>query len=98
VKSIYESPVFDISNAQYQRACEWLNVPQDARERTRMPKRTLVVQIPVRMDDGSVKSFEGYRVQHHLALGPTKGGVRHDGSHRQERGCPNHLRVRPGPG
>jgi len=76
VKSIYESPVFDISNAQYQRACEWLNVPQDARERTRMPKRTLVVQIPVRMDDGSVKSFEGYRVQHHLALGPTKGGVR----------------------
>lgn len=76
MRSIYESPVFEISNAQYERACEWLGVPQDARERTRLPKRALVVQVPVRMDDGSVKSFEGYRVQHHLALGPTKGGVR----------------------
>jgi len=74
--SIYDSPVFDIANAQYQRACEWLEVPQDARERTRLPKRTLVVQCPVRMDDGQVRAFEGYRVQHHLALGPTKGGVR----------------------
>jgi len=76
MKSIYESPVFDIANSQYERACEWLGVPQDAMERTRLPKRSLVVQVPVRMDNGSVKSFEGYRVQHHLALGPTKGGVR----------------------
>ena len=73
---IFESPVFQIANAQYQRACEWLDVPQDAMERTRLPKRALVVQVPVRMDDGRVRSFEGYRVQHHLALGPTKGGVR----------------------
>lgn len=76
MRSIYKSPVFEISDAQYQRACEWLNISQNARERTRLPKRTLVVQVPVRMDDGSVRSFEGYRVQHHLALGPTKGGVR----------------------
>ena len=74
--SIYESPVFQIANSQYERACSWLNVPQDAVERTRLPKRALVVQVPVRMDDGNVRSFEGYRVQHHLALGPTKGGVR----------------------
>lgn len=74
--SIYESPVFQIANSQYERACSWLNIPQDAVERTRLPKRALVVQIPVRMDDGNVRSFEGYRVQHHLALGPTKGGVR----------------------
>jgi glutamate dehydrogenase (NAD(P)+) len=73
---IFESPVFQIANAQYQRACEWLDVPQDAMERTRLPKRALVVQVPVRMDDGCVRVFEGYRVQHHLALGPTKGGVR----------------------
>jgi glutamate dehydrogenase (NAD(P)+) len=78
VNSIYESPVFQIANSQYDRACEWLNVPPDARERTRLPKRALVVQVPVRMDDGSTRSFEGYRVQHHLALGPTKGGVRLD--------------------
>lgn len=49
---IFESPVFQIANAQYQRACEWLDVPQDAMERTRLPKRALVVQVPVRMDDG----------------------------------------------
>ena len=76
MKSIYESPVYQIANSQYERACDWLAVASDARERTRLPKRALVVQVPVRMDDGSVRSFEGYRVQHHLALGPTKGGVR----------------------
>lgn len=76
MNSIYESPVFQIANSQYERACEWLDVPADARERTRLPKRALVVQVPVRMDDGATRSFEGYRVQHHLALGPTKGGVR----------------------
>ncbi len=74
--SIYESPVFEIANSQYERACDWLEVPEGARERTRLPKRALAVQVPVRMDDDSIKSFEGYRVQHHLALGPTKGGVR----------------------
>jgi glutamate dehydrogenase (NAD(P)+) len=76
MKSIYESPVFEIANSQYERACEWLDVPNDTRERIRLPKRALVVQVPVRMDDGSTRSFEGYRVQHHLALGPTKGGIR----------------------
>ena len=76
MNSIYESPVFQIANSQYERACEWLNVPGDARERTRLPKRALVVQVPVRMDNGSTRNFEGYRVQHHLALGPTKGGIR----------------------
>ena len=40
------------------------------------PKRTLVVDIPIEMDDGSVRHFEGYRVQHNLSRGPGKGGVR----------------------
>lgn len=74
--SIYESEVFQIANAQYERACGWLGLPSWFVERTRLPKRSLIVQVPVRMDDGSVVSFEGYRVQHHLSLGPTKGGVR----------------------
>lgn len=74
--SIFESPVFEIANAQFERACAWLDAPPDFYERTRLPKRALVVQVPVRLDDGSVRDFEGYRVQHHLSLGPTKGGVR----------------------
>lgn len=74
--SIFDSPVYQIANAQYDRVCDWLDVAQDVRERTRNPKRALVLRIPVKMDDGRVESFEGYRVQHHLALGPTKGGIR----------------------
>ncbi|MDW3025770.1 Glu/Leu/Phe/Val dehydrogenase [Acinetobacter baumannii] len=42
----------------------------------RHPKRALIVDIPVEMDDGSIKHFEGFRVQHSLARGPGKGGVR----------------------
>jgi glutamate dehydrogenase (NAD(P)+) len=40
------------------------------------PKRAIAVTLPVHMDDGSTKTFQGYRVQHHLTLGPTKGGTR----------------------
>ena len=43
----------------------------------RHPKRTLIVDIPLEMDDGSVRHFEGYRVQHNLSRGPGKGGVRY---------------------
>src|SRR5258705_9854822 len=47
------------------------------REVLRRPKRQLIVSIPTRMDDGSIKVFEGYRVQHNLARGPAKGGIRY---------------------
>lgn len=43
----------------------------------RRPKRTLVVDVPVRMDDGRIEHFEGFRVQHNLSRGPGKGGVRY---------------------
>jgi glutamate dehydrogenase (NAD(P)+) len=46
-------------------------------ETLRHPKRTLIVDIPVQMDDGSIRHFEGYRVQHNLSRGPGKGGVRY---------------------
>ena len=42
----------------------------------RAPERTLVVNVPVRMDDGSIENFEGFRVQHSTARGPAKGGIR----------------------
>lgn len=45
-------------------------------ERLRYPKRSMVVSIPVRMDDGLVKLFTGYRVHHDVTLGPAKGGIR----------------------
>ncbi|MEX8518980.1 MAG: Glu/Leu/Phe/Val dehydrogenase [Leptothrix sp. (in: b-proteobacteria)] len=45
-------------------------------ETLKHPKRALIVDIPIEMDDGSVRHFEGYRVQHNLSRGPGKGGVR----------------------
>ena len=75
--SIYDSPVFKMACDQYDQACDWLKIDQGESERTRLPKRALVVQVPIRMDDGTIRSFQGYRVQHHLAFGPTKGGIRY---------------------
>ena len=46
-------------------------------ETLRRPKRTLIVDVPIEMDDGSVQHFEGYRVQHNVSRGPGKGGVRY---------------------
>ena len=50
--------------------------PMDERDRILMPKRAVTVSCPIHRDDGTVAVFEGYRVQHHLTLGPTKGGTR----------------------
>ncbi|HMN70045.1 MAG TPA: Glu/Leu/Phe/Val dehydrogenase, partial [Bdellovibrionales bacterium] len=46
-------------------------------ERLKYPRRTLIVAVPVKMDDGRVKVFPGYRVQHNQTLGPFKGGIRY---------------------
>ncbi len=73
----FDCPVFQMALDQYDATADWLGIPQGERERSRLPKRTLIVQIPVRMDDGQVRTFAGYRVQHHLSIGPTKGGIRY---------------------
>src|ERR1700685_1937615 len=53
-----------------------MGLDPELHERLRYPKRALIVTIPVRMDDGTVRSFTGYRVQHDVTLGPAKGGIR----------------------
>lgn len=58
------------------KALEKLGYPQEVYELLKEPLRLLTVKIPVRMDDGSVKIFTGYRAQHNDAVGPTKGGIR----------------------
>jgi len=57
-------------------ALEKLGYPEAVYELLKEPLRVLTVRIPIRMDDGSVKVFTGYRAQHNDAVGPTKGGVR----------------------
>ena len=66
-----------IAQKQFDQAADKLKLDQDMRQVLRSPKRQLIVSIPVRMDDGSYRVFEGYRVQHNLARGPAKGGIRY---------------------
>lgn len=73
---IYDSEVFNMACRQFDRATEFIDIPESDRERTKFPKRCVAVTMPVRMDDGHVEVFEAYRVQHHLSKGPTKGGTR----------------------
>lgn len=67
---------FKIAQEQIEKVGEVLNLPKDIVEVLKWPKRVLQVAIPVKMDDGTVKTFLGWRSQHNDALGPTKGGIR----------------------
>ncbi len=67
---------FEQVSLLYDRAADRLGMPQGIRQMLREPWRELQVQVPVRMDDGRIEVFAGYRVQHNGARGPYKGGVR----------------------
>jgi glutamate dehydrogenase (NAD(P)+) len=74
---IYAHPTFNMACRQFDIVADHLQIPASERERLKFPKRSMVVALPIHMDDGSTKVFTGYRVQHHLTLGPTKGGLRY---------------------
>jgi len=76
VSSLYDSDVFKMACRQFDKAADAINLPEDLRDRTKYPRRCLAVALPIRRDDGSVTVFEGYRVQHNLSTGPSKGGIR----------------------
>ena len=67
---------FDQVSQLYDKSADRLGLPQGIRQMLRNPWRELKVQVPVRMDDGRIEVFSGYRVQHNGARGPYKGGVR----------------------
>ncbi len=62
--------------AQFDAVADRLEIPDAERARLKFPKRSMTVALPIHRDDGSTQVFCGYRVQHHLTLGPTKGGLR----------------------
>jgi glutamate dehydrogenase (NAD(P)+) len=68
---------FDVAQKQFAIAAERLNLDPGMREVLANCQRELTVHFPVRMDDGSLRVFEGYRVQHNTARGPAKGGIRY---------------------
>jgi len=68
---------FRIAQQQFDTAAELLNLADGLRAVLRVPQRELTVNFPVKMDNGDVRMFTGYRVQHNLGRGPVKGGIRY---------------------
>jgi glutamate dehydrogenase (NAD(P)+) len=72
-----ESPTFRMAMQQLQTVARAIDLDPGILERLSVPKRSLVVSIPIRMDDGNLHTFVGYRVQHTLTSGASKGGLRY---------------------
>lgn len=71
-----ELNAFEMAQSQFDEVAGQLNLPEDVRAVLRWPLREFAFRIPVRLDDGSLRVFQGFRVQHNDARGPSKGGLR----------------------
>jgi glutamate dehydrogenase (NAD(P)+) len=74
----WDTPLYRMAVAQFDQAMPIAEISDEVAERLRYPERSIIVSVPVRMDDGTRVVFPGYRVQHSSILGPTKGGIRYD--------------------
>jgi len=72
---IYDHPIFQMACKQFDLVADHLQIPESERDRLKYPKRSLSVALPIHRDDGSIQVLTGYRVQHHLTLAPTNGGL-----------------------
>ncbi len=72
----WQGPLWEMACRQFHQAADLAGLDADMRQRLLPPRRTLTVNFPVRLDSGRVENFTGYRVQHTLTVGPTKGGLR----------------------
>ncbi len=82
VKSVKSDPLecetehFLMAQRQLDESAREMGLDNELHERLRFPKRSLIVTVPIRMDNGQLKTFTGYRVHHDVSLGPAKGGIR----------------------
>jgi len=74
--TIFQGPVFEMARKQFLTIADYLEIEDSDRERLLYPKRAIAISCPIHLDNGKTAVFQGYRVQHHLTLGPTKGGTR----------------------
>ena len=74
---LFSGPFFEQARGQFRVIADYLEIPEPERDRLLLPKRAIAVSCPIHRDDGSESVFMGYRVQHHLTMGPTKGGTRY---------------------
>src|SRR3954464_6169982 len=77
IKEIKEDNPFESMMSRFDRAAQILDLDPDLYAVMRVPSRELKVYIPVKMDSGRIEVFEGFRVQHNVARGPAKGGIRY---------------------
>jgi glutamate dehydrogenase (NAD(P)+) len=76
IMETYDHPTFQMACRQFDEVADHLQIPEFERARLKYPKRSMIVSLPVNCLDGTIKVYTGFRVQHHLTLGPTKGGLR----------------------
>lgn len=76
MQEFHLDPTFRMAQQQLDDAARLMNLDTGIHERLRYPRRSVVVSVPVKLDNGATKVYTGYRVQHDQTLGPTKGGIR----------------------
>ena len=74
--TIVQANAYDVAMENFDTAADAIGLDNNTREMIKRPERMLTVGVPVRMDDGHIHRFEGFRVQHNSARGPAKGGIR----------------------
>lgn len=72
-----QTPTFLMAQEQLDSVASILNLDPGVHERLRYPKKSLIVAVPIKLDNGETRTFMGYRVQHDMAMGPSKGGIRY---------------------
>lgn len=73
----WRSELYELAREQFERAAVVTGLEDEYRQRLLEPRRALTVNFPTRTDDGRVRNLTGYRIQHTLTMGPTKGGLRY---------------------
>jgi glutamate dehydrogenase/leucine dehydrogenase len=76
ITTIRKDNAYDVAMENFDTAADAMQLDHNTREMIKYPERMLTVTVPVRMDDGTIRRFEGYRVQHSSCRGPAKGGIR----------------------
>lgn len=74
---VHHQSMFDAVLARLDKATHLINLSKDVANVLRNPERQVIVSLPVKMDDGSMRVFEGFRIVHNTAIGPSKGGIRY---------------------
>lgn len=77
MESLISGHLYQNTLSIFKNACDIVHLDPNVRERLSKPKRSIIVSVPIRLEDQSVKVFHGYRVQHSQTLGPFKGGIRY---------------------